>query len=363
LTFSPDELGLSNAEIIIVHSNQEEIYETSNTQGIGIGSYVSISHEVLRFIPEVPIRELLIENTGLTDIYFDKFSVEPTGAFNVLTPAEFNLKPGEKKTIEIEWNGVDENISELIIDANPCLIQRSVVLGFYRGTSIVTLPIVEAEANDENVRIPIIYKNTENGPYSGERIFEADLTVNSKIFLPRNVQSKFGAAELTSNKVVAGVRTFGIKVVGDFPANDTIATIVGVAGLTDTDRSQILLTDNSTFWSRFVETETQPGQIIITGICEDRYVKKNNSIISNLLVIPNPVIDNVKIKFELVEDAEVVCDIIDNTGYSRRICSYFEGKAGENILNLNLSNYGTGNYKILIKSDADYIMSNLIIMR
>jgi hypothetical protein len=92
-------------------------------------------------------------------------------------------------------------------------------------------------------------------------------------------------------------------------------------------------------------------------------VKKNNSIISNLLVIPNPVIDNVKIKFELVEDAEVVCDIIDNTGYSRRICSYFEGKAGENILNLNLSNYGTGNYKILIKSDADYIMSNLIIMR
>ncbi|MDT3739267.1 MAG: T9SS type A sorting domain-containing protein [Candidatus Kapabacteria bacterium] len=361
--FIPITLGPSQAEIQIYHSNQKGIYSSSLIKGRGIGSNVQLSHEVLRFIPEINVREITIKNIGLTDVFFDQFRVEPFGAFEVLTPAGFNLKPDEEKVLQISWNGEDEVIAQLIIDANPCLIQRFIQLDFYRGQSVVTLPVVTTEAYNENVKIPILYTNTENGPYEGKRIFEAEFSVNSKLFLPRSIESKYGTATLTSNNVNNGLRTFGIKVEGDFPLSDTVAVITGVAGLSDIDRSALLMSDNSTGWSKFVNTKSLPGEIIIIGICEDRYIIHVGSIIKNILVIPNPVVETAKIRFELTENVTVKCEIIDNSGLSNVMCSDFDGKTGENILDLNLSKFGTGNYKVRIATGNSFITTNLIILR
>lgn len=362
LRFVPTELGPHTAEVAIHHSNQLRIFKTSKIRGTGIGSFVEISHETLRFIPEILTRELTLKNAGGTDIQFDAFRVAPQNVFDVITPAGFILRPGESKIIEVRWNGTNETPAQLIIDANPCLIQRYIGLEFYRGSSVIELPIVLAEAYDEKVRIPVLYSNSENGPYDGVRTFTADFTVNSKIFLPTSVVTNHGKAEITSNGVFGGVRTFGIRAEGNFPKNDTIFTIIGVAGLTDTDRSPLIMLE-SLGWSRFVNISKNDGEIVIIGICEDRYIVRRNQIISDILVIPNPATEAAKLRFELTESTVIRCDIIDNTGNSILVCNDFNGHSGENILDLNLSKFGTGNYKVRLSSANDFQIVNLIIIR
>ena len=362
IRFIPTELGEHDADIFIHHSNQTKIFTTSKIQGTGIGSFVDISHDALRFIPEILTREIKIKNAGLTDILFENFRVSLPNVFEVLTPAGFNLKPGEEKTIVIRWNGIDETPAQFIIDANPCLVQRFIPLDFYRGTSVITLPTIVTEAYNEKVRIPIIYSNTDNGNYGGVRGFTSEFTVNSKIFLPTSVESKHGKAELISNTVSAGIRTFGIRVEGDFPKDDTLATIIGVAGLTDTDRSPLIML-NKLGWSRFVNMVINTGEIIISGICEDRYVIKNNQIISDMLVIPNPASNQAKLRFELTENADIKCEVIDNIGNAILICKDFTGQTGENIIEMNLVSFGTGNYKVRLSTPNDFSVINLIIIK
>lgn len=362
LRFVPTALGKHDADIIIHHSNQTRIFTSSKVFGTGIGSYVEISHDFLRFIPEITTREITIKNIGATDIYFEDLRVSPLGAFEVLTSAGFTLKPNEIKTIEIKWNGIDEIQSQFIIDANPCLVQRFIQLGFYRGESFVSLPEITTEAYNENVRIPILYQNFENGPYNGERNFNAEFTVNSKIFLPTSIETKYSSAELTSNRTENGSRTFGINVTGDFAPSDTLAIIYGVAGLTDIDRSPLIMT-GGVAWSTFVKTTADTGMIIISGICEDRYIIRNNPIIKEMLVIPNPAVVSAKLRFELFESSQIMCEIIDNNGTAVQICNNFQAHAGENILDLDLSNFGTGNYKVRLSSKNDFSVVNLIILR
>ncbi|MBX3042929.1 MAG: WD40 repeat domain-containing protein [Candidatus Kapabacteria bacterium] len=362
IMYVPSELGLHEAEIFIHHSNQVRIFKTSKIRGRGIGSFVDISHETLRFIPEIPVRGLLLKNSGLTDVFFENFRTSEPNVFEVLTPGGFNLKPGEETLIEIRWNTVDESQGQLIIDANPCLVQRFINLDFYRGSSVFTLPTVVTEAYNEDVRIPVIYSNSENGHYAGVRKFVGEFTVNSKIFLPVEIMTKFNRGELLSNTVQNGLRTFTIEVEGDFDKSDTLAVIKGVAGLTDTDRSLLIMTENSV-WSKFVTTVRDTGEIIIDGICEDRYIVSRNAIIGEMLVIPNPAVVAAKIRFELLENAEIKCEIIDNTGNVTMICDDFNGIVGDNILDLNLAKFGTGNYKIRLSSQNDFSVINLIILR
>lgn len=360
--FVPTELGSHEADILIYHSYQKNIFASSKVRGKGIGSIVDVSHEILRFIPEIPIREVIIKNMGATDIYFDDFRISPIGAFEVMTPAGFNLRPNEEKAISIRWNGIDEISSQLIIDANPCLVQRFIQLGFYRGESVVKLPVVTTEAFNENVRIPIYYSNIENGPYKGIRSFNAELSVDSKLFLPTGIESKYQLSEITSNTVSGGLRTFGIRVEGDFADSDTIAVIKGVAGLSDTDSSPIILS-GGVVWSDFVETKSEPGEIIIIGICEDRYIVHNTGIIKEILLIPNPAAYNAKIRFELTDNSSIKCDIIDNNGNIELICNGFDGHIGENIIDLDLAKFQTGNYKIRLSTNSEFSVVNLLILR
>ncbi len=363
ISFVPKELGLNTDELIIYHSNQTKITISMNVKGTGIGSFIQLSHDALRFIPEIRTRKIIMKNIGATDIFFEQFRVEPIGDFEVLTPAGFTLKPNEEKLVEISWISNNENQAQLITDANPCLVQKFIPLTFYHGSSQVKIPTIYTEANNENVRIPITYTNAENGPYDGVRLFEADFEVNSNLFLPRKVESKFGKGEITHNYVNNGIRNFGVKVDGNFNLSDTLAVIVGVAGLSSIDRSPISITANSIGWSKFVDMKTESGEIIITGICEDRYIIRTQSTIKDLLIIPNPVSSLAKVSFEIENDAEINCDIIDNTGASHLLIKDYKANSGYNILDIDLSKYGTGNYKLRIYSGNDFLIRNLLIIR
>ncbi|MFA7625494.1 MAG: hypothetical protein WCZ17_00485 [Candidatus Kapaibacterium sp.] len=361
--FIPKELGMNDADIIIHHSNQTNIYSSSNVKGTGIGSFVELSHETLRFIPEIKVRKLTIKNSGVTDIDFEGFRVVPENIFNVLTEPGFRLGPDEEKIIEIEWNGEDELVAQLIIDANPCLVQRFINLDFYKGKSTVVLPNVTAQAYSEDVEIPVIYENVEIASYEGERFFEADFTVDSKLFLPRSVVSKHGTAQLSENTVKGRIRTFKVRVEGGFPLKDTLCIIKGVAGLSDTDRTPIDLKSGTVGWSKFVEMTTVAGELIIDGICEDRYIIRNNTVLGDMLLIPNPAAELTTLRFELFEDADVNIEIIDNRGFVSQVCLNRKFYAGENYYELNLAGFGTGNYKVKINAAGEQSFMNLIIMR
>jgi hypothetical protein len=209
----------------------------------------------------------------------------------------------------------------------------------------------------------VIYENVEIASYEGERFFEADFTVDSKLFLPRSVVSKHGTAQISENTVKGRIRTFKVRVEGDFPLKDTLCIIKGVAGLSDTDRTPIDLKSGTVGWSKFVEMTTVAGELIIDGICEDRYIIRNNTVLGDMLLIPNPAAELTTLRFELFEDADVNIEIIDNRGFVSQVCLNRKFYAGENYYELNLAGFGTGNYKVKINAAGEQSFMNLIIMR
>ena len=192
------------------------------TSGKGIGTFIDISPNPMPYIPELKRRSLVLKNTGETELVINKIALDPINIFRINSALPLKILPHGVDSLEIEWYGDRNGVNSVVLDmeAVPCLVQKTISLRFFDGGSQLSIPAVSADVRGE-ATIPINYTNSSNYPYLGERFFEAEISMNPRLFLPFEVSSVHGLAEITRNEVVSGRRYVKLRVEGNFPEQGT----------------------------------------------------------------------------------------------------------------------------------------------
>lgn len=362
LIFRPLETIKYDAKLRIYHSNQRKIYLELPVYGKGIGNNLSFSHSLLLFIPEILERELKIVNNSdhtvtLIEAAFDNNNND----FELLTPLPITIPAFKETSIKIKWNGTGEKQTKLTFKTEPCIAYFNVFLGRYIAQSVVSIPNLSADPR-ENVKIPIKFVNKENGRYSGIRFFNGEIILNKKLFFPNEIKSEYGRAEILSNRTDNQFRYIKFNVEGDFPAEGTVAEIIGVAGIADTTFTEISFADESNYWGDAVSLEFKNGSLKIIGICSDRLILHNDKNIRISSIIPNPASEYVKVNFYSENRGEYKISVFNQIGMiiSEKIISANEG---ENEVLLDVSNLPPASYKIMVRSNIGFDVGFLVILR
>ena len=362
IKFHPKTIGQNLDKISAFYSNQQVLYSSSNLSGVGIGTQVKLSHNDLRFIPEIPSRKLKITNMSNNPIVISKTNFVPTGFFNMLTALPISINPGDSTELEVLWNGNTFSTVKMQIEAKPCVSQSEIILGPYVGNSSITGPFISADPTDENVKMPITFENSNNYDYNGVRFFETEVSINSRMFLPVSVQSDFGTAKIISNEIINDKRVFKIRVDGDFARSGTAAVVTGVAGLAETDTTSIEFLNTSAFWGKAVKTAPVSGMLKITNLCGNRRIIQNGSVVYIRSISPMPASEflNVELNSDKAEEYLVqLSDLIGTVIYTQK----YQVTQGLNKLVIPLQGFSSGYYYLILKNSAGIDKKQILILK
>ena len=365
--FTPNKLGEIKSKIIIYHSNQEHVVEVMDIQGICIGTDVSINHSKLYFMPETKERILKLTNLGNAQLFIDSVVISPSGTYNIKNPLPIFVNSQETVDVVIEYLGEEPQLANLKFVASPCIVAKSIELGMYTAMVDLEIPTVTADPRDMDVLVPINFKRSENVAYNDTCTFEADIEVNPRIFYPTAVESEFGEANIISNTIIENIdrRRIKIGIKGLFnKSNGVLAVIHGIAGLCETDRSDISILKESKSWSKTVTKKITNGSIQLINLCDDRRIIRDNKLIVDN-IFPNPAKDNINLSYNILSpiNSDIKLDIYDvygNNVISKNIINTGLGKGGLNILIDNLS---AGTYNLHIKYEDTIQLYNFTIIR
>jgi WD40 repeat protein len=357
--FKPDRVGLVSGFIVIYYLGQTNYMFRIPIQGIGFGTDLSISQENVRFIPEITTRDIVLKNISETDVTIDSIVFSEPGFFWLSNVVPFSLPANSAKILTINWDGTTMKDVQMQIYATPCAVVKTVLLGPYIGTSSLWIETIEHEPKGI-VEIPIFFQNTENSPYNGRRFFEGEIHLNPRMFLPFEVTSSFGNAQLLRNEIVSDRRIVGFRVEGDFPISGIIATLKGNIGLAESDTTSISFVPESKFWGRSVQTTTRDGILKLTGLCGNRRILLNENKITVLSVAPNPASNLLRIDFEVQEPDVISLSIFDNLGNKVFMNTFSNVQMGANTINLDVSSLVNGNYRLVLSYRGSFAVVNFI---
>ncbi len=369
--FFPDELGEAEGMILVSHSNQFKFIAEFNVKARGIGTFIELSHEELLFIPEILTRKLFIKNIGGDDLYINDLIPDTPGIFTIVSTLPMLIPAGEERAIEIAWNGSPAGDINIDIDASPCVVNLPLKFGEYSASSQVSIPKVTADPRNE-VEIPLNFTNNERTAYNGPRFFEAEITINPRLFLPYGVISDYGEGQLVRNEIVNDLRIIGIRIDGDFPADGTVAKIKGYAGLAEVASSPIGFTGNLQHWGSAVANSVSPGVFELTKIGNNRLIKHYAANVEIESIKPNPTGGDITIKIsrraagddskESARSDVIVFEIIDNLGNVVMSAEPAELGTGANEIRLNVSYLPTGTYTVIVKSGNSLSSGILVVI-
>jgi len=364
IRFEPTQLGETVSKLMMYHSTVDKFMIEGEVYGEGIGTDYNISHDDLRFIPEILKRKITVTNKSNNEIYIEKAEIEPEGFFTVTSSLPITLIPKADAKIEIlwnEWNGTPPGNVILKLTAGPCAAEKRIALGLYDAYSRVFIPDVYADPKG-NATIKIDYKNTTNHPYNGERFFEGEFIINPRLFLPQKVKCPYGTGELIRNDIYNDRRIVGFRVEGDFPEEGRAAEIVGIAGLAEVDTSHINMLESPVFWGIAVPVNIEHGVFHLINICGDRLVIHGN-VISNIKVNPNPGEGIVEIEFNSKTAGECIFEVYNNIGVVEFQSGSIQVSEGGNIVPIDLRNLKSGTYSLIIRQGNSYGVVRLIIIK
>lgn len=359
IQFKPGRVGPIRGFIVIYYLGQTNYKFQLPIQGIGFGTDLSVSQEVLRFIPEITARDIVLKNISETDVTIDSIVFSEPGSFWLSNVVPFSLPANSAKILTINWDGTTMKDVQMRVYATPCAVVKTVSLGPYIGTSSLWIETIEHEPKGI-VEIPIFFQNTENFSYNGRRFFESEIHLNPRMFLPLEVTSSFGNAQLLRNEIVSDRRIIGFRVEGDFPTSGIVASLKGNIGLAESDTTSILFVEGSKFWGRSVQTTTRDGILKLTGLCGNRHILLDENKITLLSVAPNPASNLLRIDFEVQEPDVVSISIFDNLGNKVFMDTFSSIQAGANAVNLDVSSLVNGNYRLVLSYRGSFAIVNFI---
>lgn len=360
--FSPLETGILEDDVIVYHSNQLKFIPNMHITGTGIGSFLQFSHNNLLFIPEILDRKIEIFNDGDAEVFIDNLIPDIQGIFEIITSLPIRIAPKSSEFIEIRWNGEPTDIVEMQIEASPCIARQTFKLGEYHSESLVSIPIVTVDPVEEAV-IPINFQNKEKIKYNGERFFEAEFTINPKLFLPVEISTDYNSAQILKNEVVADKRYIKVSVKGEFTDSGTLAYLKGIPGLSETNESIIEFTDDIQHWGSAIDNSVENGKIIVKGECENRLVIRNSNPVNIQSISPNPADKLLEIEFDITKEGYYKIEIYDNSGVKIFSTEDIYLFTGPNRITLNVSFIPSGSYRIVIRSANGIASEKIQIIR
>ncbi|MGQ9818466.1 MAG: T9SS type A sorting domain-containing protein [Candidatus Kapaibacteriales bacterium] len=359
LRFTPNKIGEITSFIDIAYLNQNQYVFSLPIEGIGIGTDLSLSTTDLRFLPEIPTRQIIITNTSGIDVQIDSITFSPPNIFRINTSLPFFIPSGSAKIIAIDHIGSEIFETRMEIFASPCAVTKSINLGPYVASSIVWADTIENEPKG-TIAIPIYFQNTENAPYNGIREFEAKLNFNAGIFLPFDIYSDYGNSKISSYELFNGRRSVTFSVSGNFPAEGILATIKGYIGLAETDTANIEFSADSKFWGKSTTTISRPGLIKLISLCGNRRLLSDSSNIHIVSLSPNPIHGTLNLLYYISNMDEIYIKVFDVQGCLVVDAVVLPRYIGENSLIINVSNLSPGVYKLILKSSSHFDSINFV---
>lgn len=358
---TPTRIGEILSDVDVLHSDQEKYSATAQLKVKGIGTFVEVSHTTLPFIPEQRIRKLTIKNTGVDPVEITDATLNPTTDFKINTTTPIFIQPGETIEIEIEWIGNNPNVlATLDMEATPCLTQRFIDIVDYRADSDLDINDTDADPLD-TTSISISFTNLENAPYNGLRLFEAVVSIDPKMFIPEYAISEYGEATIENIGIENGKRLMKLSVNGDFPAEGTLAKIIGYPGLSEkTESIMVFDSDKSSFWGQSTRNATKSGLFTLLLTCNDQSIIHTATEIQT--ISPNPVFEFANIQIYSNENEEFDLLVLDQRGdelHKEKI----NLKKGENIVNFDSSGFLSGSYHIVLKKNRIISSKTLVIVK
>jgi hypothetical protein len=255
--------------------------------------------------------------------------------------------------------------SELEFITSPCYNSYRIYLGPYTGTSFLTINNTQADPRGA-ATISVRFNNEQAKEYNGERFFEAELTINPRMFIPygdNSVKSNYGTASLIKNEVVNDKRVIGFRVDGIFPNTGIVVDINGLAGLAETSTSPIEFVGSSIFWSRAVNNVLTNGTFTLINVCGERYVNQSANSISIYGLSPNPVNDKFILNLYSKVKTDCTIEIYDNNGNLLLTTSSISIVVGTNEIPVNAGDLISGNYKIVVKTTNDIAVGTFVVIK
>ena len=364
ITFTPNALGTLDRNLIIRHSNQQNVTVASQLVGTGIGTFLEISHENLPFIPEIRERIITVKNVGEAFLQIDSADFQPEGFYKINTPLPLEIAPEQKVEIAIEFLGNIIGNARLQLFAKPCARIETISLMPYTGTATLSIPQVNANPKDTDASIVVNMRRTELFSYRGERFFYSEFSINPRIFYPKSAVSKFGTAEIIKNEIVNDRRIFGVKITGDFNTfEDELVNISGIAALCEVDNSEINFVSTSDFFGDSVSISYSDGIFQLIDLCPDRLILRKGLTLES--IIPNPASTVVTLNFKIFEEinSDIILEIFDLSG-SKFFEEKLDGKIkGSYSKTLDVSNFTQGNYQIFIRFEGEILSYSLNIIK
>lgn len=357
LTFTgvPDTLGIINSNVRVLYENLVDIYQETPITIQGIGTYLNLSNSILPFISEIKTRNVKIKNSGVDVLTINNILAVPNIDFEVLSNFPINLNPGEETMIEVLWKTDNIVDAKLILDADPCPLQKNIPIIEYYSNTELTIENIEVDPADRSpVGINVLYSNNENAPYNGVRTFEGIFTIGYRHFFPTEINSSYEFAEFEDLGVEDGLRKIRVKVTGNFQKEDTLFTLGGVSGLAETQYSVMDFDEeNSVFFGENVDITVNQGSFKLTNLFQDRLLRRDETLSINS-ISPNPAKENIEIKYSTNSSDRIMVELFDNRGEMIErlfIEEYIEGDIKEeNIFMYELPNLISGKYIIKLSS-------------
>ncbi len=357
----PNIVGNITSDYYVLHSDQEKYKAAAQLRVQGIGTYVEISHSTLPFIPEQRVRKLTIKNVGVDPVDITNAILSPITDFKINTSTPIKILPGETKEIEIEWTGVDKDVSATLeLEAVPCLTQRVINIVDYQAESVLDINDTEADPLD-TTSISISFFNKENASYNGIRKFEAIVTIDPKMFIPEYAISEYGEATIENIGIQNGKRLMKLTVNGDFPEEGTLAKIIGYPGLSEESTSTMLFdNDKSVFWGESTTESVNSGLFTLLLTCNDQTIIHTATEIQS--IAPNPINSSANIQIYSNDNEEYELLVLDQRGeelHKEKV----KLQIGENIVQFNSSGFLSGAYHLVLKKDKIISSKTLVIVK
>lgn len=352
---NPDEIGVRNFELIVEYFDQTEYFSTIDLSVTGIGTLFDLSHTALPFIKSEPTRRLIVRNPSTFPINLIDARVNFPDKFIINQDFPVIIAPGDSLIIEITWDLSDLENATLIFDADPCPIQRFIPLVEWEGNLVIFSTDVVADDPTAETSIPVFYSLSTNFPYNGDLDLTSDMLLNPRLFFPQEVISKYNT-NIENLGIEDGLRRIRISSIGNYNNRDTLAWINGVAGLAETDFTEI--TFSNIEFPEEISIQSNNGSLTIDSLCGTRRLIHGGASLDIQSVYPNPADNKVTLMIDSDSSINVELELYTING------DFIKGKRSElfiggNTIDISLEDLPRGSYYIFIKGESTNYTINI----